>query len=313
VLSALSDSLRDPRRSAPLIIGGLAFGLLFWAPITTLVRDWLHDPEASHGLLLAPVAVWLMWKRGLDPRARPWPFVGLALLALAVLLRYASGLAAELFTMRMSLLGALFALVVFTWGFRQLARWWLPAALLMLSVPVPDVLLSSAALPLQLQASQMGAALLEWRGVPVMLQGNVLHLPGQSLFVTEACSGLRSLTALLALGLLMGGLWLRHPASRALLVFAAIPVAMFLNGIRIFLTGFLVYFVDPSLGEGVMHVTEGWVLFVVAFLALGALTAAVAALEKVLRRRGRGDDDDATVETVEAGEALMPAMAGSTA
>jgi exosortase len=308
VLTTLPDSLRDPRRLAPLIVGGLAFGLLFWAPITTLVRDWLNDPEASHGLLLAPVAAWLMWKRGIHPQARAWPLAGLVILSGAVLLRYASGLAAELFTMRMSLLGALFALVVFTWGFRQLARWWLPAALLILSVPIPDVLLSSAALPLQLQASQMGAALLEWRDVPVMLAGNVIHLPGESLFVTEACSGLRSLTALLALGLLMGGLWLRHPVSRTFLVMATIPVAMLLNGVRIFLTGFLVYFVDPSLGEGVMHYTEGWVLFVVAFLILGGLTAGVAALEGYLRSRRRGDDDG-----VAGSEGLEPLLAGGAA
>lgn len=303
MFKTLPDSPRDVRGLAPLIVGGLAFGLLFWSPMTTLVRDWLSDPEASHGLLLAPVAAWLMWKRGIDSRAQAWPLAGLVLLSLAVVLRYASGLAAELFTMRMSLLGALFALVVFFWGFRQMARWWLPAALLILSVPIPDVILSSAALPLQLQASQMGATLLEWRDVPVMLAGNVIHLPGQTLFVTEACSGLRSLTALLALGLLMGGLWLRHPASRTFLVLATIPVAMFLNGIRIFLTGFLVYFVDPSLGEGVMHYTEGWVLFVVAFLILGGLTAGIAALEQWVRgRRDRAADESA--------EAFEPALAG---
>ena len=43
----------------------------------------------------------------------------------------------------------------------------------------------------------MGAALLEMRNVPVLLTGNVIRLPGQELFVTEACSGLRSLTALI--------------------------------------------------------------------------------------------------------------------
>lgn len=283
----LSEALRDPRRMAPLLIGGAAFAVLFWAPITTLVRDWLNDSEASHGLLLAPVAVWLAWKSGLDPRARPWPVLGLVLLGAAVVLRYASGLAAELFTMRMSLLGALAAIIVFAWGLRQIWRWWLPAALLVLSVPIPDVILSTLALPLQLQASQMGAVLLEWRDVPVLVAGNVIHIPGQSLFVTEACSGLRSLTALIALGLLMGGLWLRHPASRVVLLASAIPVAMFLNGIRIFLTGFLVYFVDPGLGEGVMHYSEGWVLFVVAFLILGGITWTLAALERWLRQRRR--------------------------
>lgn len=121
----------------------------------------------------------------------------------------------------------------------------------------------------------MGAALLEWRQVPVQLTGNVIHLPGRSLFVTEACSGLRSLTALLALGVLQGGLWLRLPAARMLLLIVTLPVAMAVNGVRIFLTGFLVFFVAPEWGEGFMHYSEGWVLFIFSFGVLGAFTWAL--------------------------------------
>lgn len=292
-----SISLKElgPARLAPLVIGSLAFLVLFQAPIATLFRDWLYDPEASHGLLLGPLAVWLAWKAGIRKEAVSRPALGLAILVGAVLLRYVSGLAAELFTMRMSLLMAAFGLIVFFWGFKQLFRWWLPAALLVLSVPIPDVIISSLALPLQLQASQMGAELLTWRGVPVALSGNVIHLPGQRLFVTEACSGLRSLTALVALGLLMGGLWLKHPVSRAFILAAAIPVAMLINGIRIFLTGFLVYFVDPSVGEGFMHYTEGWILFVVAFVILGGLTWGASHLETGVVRwwKSRGSAPEA--------------------
>jgi exosortase len=105
----------------------------------------------------------------------------------------------------------------------------------------------------------------------VRLSGNIISLPGRSLFVTEACSGLRSLTALLSLGVLIAGLWLRLPVLRALIIALTIPIAVFLNGVRVFLTGFLVYFVDPKLGDGLMHYTEGWVMFVVAFAILGAI------------------------------------------
>lgn len=287
----VSPSGTDLRKLAPWILGGLAFAVLYAAPMRTLVRDWLSDPEASHGLLLAPLAAWLIWKAGLRDDTTPRPWLGVGILVAAVLLRYASGLAAELFTMRMSMFGALLGLVVLFWGFKQIFHWWLPVALLLLSVPIPEVILSSVALPLQLQASEMGASLLEWRNVPVQLAGNVIHLPGQRLFVTEACSGLRSLTALIALGLLMGGLWLKHPGTRALIVALAVPVAMLINGWRIFLTGFLVFFVDPSVGEGFMHYTEGWVLFVVAFGILGGLTWALLQAEKLVgswRKNGFG-------------------------
>lgn len=281
-------SLRRPadlsiRGAAPLALTGALFLLLFWSPLTTLARDWWSDPDAGQGLLLAPLALYMAWKRGFRATRRGQPVLGGVGLGMAVLLRYLSGLAAELFTMRVSLLLAVCALVVFYWGFRQLLHWWLPVLLLGLSIPLPSVVLSTLALPLQLKASQMGAWLLAWRHVPVQLAGNVIHLPGRSLFVTEACSGLRSLSSLIALGLLIGGLWLRAPLLRVLLVAVAIPVAMFLNGIRIFLTGFLVFFVDPELGEGLMHLSEGWVLFMVAFGILGGIAWALHSLEQLRR------------------------------
>ena len=269
----------------PIVAAGLAFLLLYWGALVTLGGDWWTNPEAGHGLLLAPLAVYLAWRRGLAPDHRPQPALGLLLLVGAVLLRYLSGLAAEVFTLRMSMLGAVAALIVFSLGIRQLLQWWLPGLLLALSVPLPEVVLGFLAFPLQLEASRMGAALLESRHVPVHLAGNVLHLPGRSLFVTEACSGLRSLTALLALGVLIGGLWLKSPWARILLIGAAIPVAMALNGVRIFLTGFLVYFVNPGLADGFMHYTEGWAIFLAAFVLLGGIALTLSWAERLRRSK----------------------------
>lgn len=270
---------------APGIATALAFAVLFGSPIATMARDWWTSPDAGHGLLLAPVALWLAWKRGLAPDRAPQRLLGAGLLIGAVALRYLGALAAELFTMRFSVILAGVGLVIWYAGWRQLRHWWLPSLLLFLAVPLPELIMQTLAFPLQLKASQMGAALLEWRSVPVRLDGNVIRLPGHTLFVTEACSGLRSLSSLIALGVLMGGLWLRSVPARLLIVLLAIPIAMLLNGIRVFLTGFLVFFVNPALGQGFMHVTEGWIIFIVAFLLLGGVTWVIARAETAVRRR----------------------------
>jgi exosortase len=273
-------ALPDWKAAAPHGVAAAAFLALFWTPLDMLLRDWWSDPDAGHGLLLAPLAVYLAWKSGRAAGARTQPVLGLALLVTAVVLRYVSGLAVEWFTMRLSMLLAGLGIVVFWLGVRQLLHWWLPITLLFLSIPLPALVLGTLALPLQLKASQIGASLLEWRDVPVLLAGNVIHLPGRSLFVTEACSGLRSLAALLSLGVLIGGLWLRLPLTRVLLVLAVLPVAILLNGVRVFLTGFLVFFVDPRLGEGFMHLTEGWIIFVVAFGILGGVAWVLTGAEE---------------------------------
>ena len=263
-----------------LVLVGVAFVALFARPAAMLVQDWWNDPEAGHGLLLAPAALWLAWRTGLVPDRTPNPALGLGIVGAAVAFRLAAELAAEFFVMRGAMVLGLAGLVVYYLGFRQARAWWLPIMLLALSVPLPELIRSSLALPLQFKASELGASLLEWRHVPVRLAGNVIQIPGHRLFVTEACSGLRSLTALLSLALLIGGIWFRRPALRVGLILLTIPIAVGINGIRVFLTGFLVYFVDPKLGEGFMHLTEGWLLFVVSFALVGVVAAGLSVVDR---------------------------------
>lgn len=275
-----------PRDVAPLLVAAAAFLILFANPLRLLAIDWWTDPDAGHGLLLAPLALWLAWRSGLVAERRPQRLLGAVLLGGSVVLRYLAGLAAEMFTMRLSIVGALVGILLFVYGWRQILRWWLPIVLFTLSIPLPAIITNTIALPLQFKASQLGASLLDARHVPVRLSGNVIMLPGgHRLFVTEACSGLRSLTALLSLGVLIGGLWLKYPVSRVVLLALAIPVAVLINGVRVFLTGFLVFFVSPALGEGFMHVTEGWLMFIVAFGILGMLAWVAGRLEAMYAER----------------------------
>ena len=275
-----------PRDVAPLLVAAVAFLILFANPLRLLAIDWWTDPDAGHGLLLAPLALWLAWRSGLVAERRPQRLLGSLLLGGSVVLRYLAGLAAEMFTMRLSAVGALVGILLFVYGWRQLLRWWLPIVLITLSIPLPAIITNTIALPLQFKASQLGASLLDARHVPVRLSGNVIMLPGgHRLFVTEACSGLRSLTALLSLGVLIGGLWLKYPVTRVILLALAIPVAVLINGVRVFLTGFLVFFVSPALGEGFMHVTEGWLMFIVAFGLLGMLAWVAGRLEAMYAER----------------------------
>ena len=275
-----------PRDVAPLLVATAAFLILFANPLRLLAVDWWTDPDAGHGLLLAPLALWLAWRSGIVTERRPQRLLGALLLGGSVLLRYLAGLAAEMFTMRLSIVGALVGILLFVYGWRQILRWWLPIVLFTLSIPLPAIITNTIALPLQFKASQLGASLLDARHVPVRLSGNVIMLPGgHRLFVTEACSGLRSLTALLSLGVLIGGLWLKYPVTRVVLLALAIPVAVLINGVRVFLTGFLVFFVSPALGEGFMHVTEGWLMFIVAFGILGMLAWLAGRLEAIYAER----------------------------
>ena len=265
----------------PGVVTATLFVALYFQTAIDLAVDWWTLPEAGHGLLLAPVAIWFAWKSGIRPGAKPNIVLGSALLLLAIAVRCAAGLAADIFSTRVSMMMVIAGLTVYRYGFRQLLHWWLPFVLGGLSIPLPELITQAIALPLQFRASRMGASLLEMRDVPVLLSGNIIRIPGHELFVTEACSGLRSLTALLSVGVLMGAVVLTTLVARVSLLLIAIPIAIAINGVRVFLTGFLVFFVSPSLGEGFMHLTEGWLLFLVS---LGSL-AIVAAISRWIEVR----------------------------
>lgn len=259
----------------PAILAGLAFVVLFATPFTGLVRTWWTDPDAGHGLLLFPVALWLAWRDGIDAQAKPDVKWGTALLVAAIMTRALGSVAAELFTQRFSIWMAGVGLVVFRYGWVQVRRWWLPVVLLPLAIPLPDIVTNVLATPLQRRASLLATSLIKWRHIPVVTTGNVINIPGATLFVAEACSGLRSLTALLSLGVLIGGMYLRGLPSRLLLLLLTIPVAVAVNAVRIFMTAFLVYFVDPTMAQGAMHRNEGWAMFLLAFVILGFVAAAI--------------------------------------
>ena len=281
-------SLRiDKSLWVPLGAALVLFAALYAKPAFLLVRDWTNfdNPDSGTGLLLAPLAIWFAYQTGLKAVRKPAIVFAVMLLLASIGLRYVSDLAAELFTMRLSMLMAAAGLILWFFGTKQLLAWWLPFVLLGLAIPLPELVLAKLTAPLQLVASRIGAALIASRNIPVLLNGNVIRIPGHDLFVAEACSGLRSLTALVNLGVLLGAMLLVNPWSRVTLLVLAVPMAIVINGFRIFLTAFLVYFVSPEAGSGFMHTTEGWLMFVIAFASLGAVASLLLFIEGKMARR----------------------------
>ena len=87
VVPPLSGLLNVRGRPVSLVQAttALLFIVLFWQPLVTLGRDWWSDPDAGHGLLLFPVALYLAWKSGLVSPRKPQPILGTLVLAAAVL------------------------------------------------------------------------------------------------------------------------------------------------------------------------------------------------------------------------------------
>src|SRR5678815_5799064 len=66
--------------SPSLLATAATFAILFAKPLFLLGRDWWTLPEAGHGLLLGPVAIWLAWRSGIREAAAPNHGFGFAVL-----------------------------------------------------------------------------------------------------------------------------------------------------------------------------------------------------------------------------------------
>jgi exosortase len=102
----------------------------------------------------------------------------------------------------------------------------------------------------------------------VVRQGNIIHLHGYSLEVAEACSGMRSLVSLLALGVLYAHLTQRRFAPKIILFLSTIPIAVVANVFRVFVASLLAYSVTDQITEEPLHSIMGLSVFVVAFILL---------------------------------------------
>ncbi|MEE4601222.1 MAG: exosortase C-terminal domain/associated protein EpsI, partial [Desulfobacteraceae bacterium] len=132
-------------------------------------------------------------------------------------------------------------------------------------------------------ASSLATLMLRISGVSVFQDGNIIDLGVSQLQVVDACSGLRYLIPLLLLALLVGyffsnGLW-----RRVVLLFFVIPISVFLNSFRIWITGILTINGYGELAENLFHDFTGWLVFMIA----GAILFGITMILKKIRLRDK--------------------------
>jgi exosortase len=275
----MGSTLFDWKTRAP--IAGFIFLLsttVLYAPVVAkLLSDWWADPDYSHAFLVVPLAMFLVWQRRTEliRAERSGSTLGLVVACGALLLLIAGTLGAELFLTRISLLGFLAGSIVFLFGWRQLRMLVFPMALVLLTIPIPAIVISRLTLSLQLVASNMAEATLNALGIPVLREGNVLSLPNATLQVAEACSGIRSLMALITLALVVARFSDSRWLPRAIIILSAIPIAVLVNGLRVAAAAIGAYLYGTAAVEGFVHELLGWVMFLVAFALMAGCARAV--------------------------------------
>lgn len=268
-------------RNAPPVLTWLAWavvlGLLAWiyAPhMAGMVANWWTDPNYSHGFLVPLISAYLIWRqrKELAGAAKKANYLGLAVVAAGLVLLVLGQLAHEFYLRRISIIPVMWGLVLLAWGWSVARRVLFAFAYLILMVPLPYLLYDAVAFPLRLIAAQIAAWGIRLFGIPVYLEGNIIHLPNLVMDIVDACSGIRSLISLLAVGMILAYLILPNRWSKVVVVLLVPPVAVVTNALRVTLAGLLSQWVGPQTLEGVMHDFVGWAVFMAGFVLLLFIT-----------------------------------------
>lgn len=259
----------------------IALVLVYAPALYELVAAWAQDDNYSHGFLVPVVSAWLLWQKreSLKAAVQTVDRAGLILIIIGCLLFVVGNGGAEYFTVRASFVITLFGIVWYLFGRDVVKIAWFELAFLCFMIPIPYVLYYALTFPMQLLASKITAGVLSSIGMDVFRQGNILNLPdGTSLEVAEACSGMRSLMSLLALGALFAYMTQKRLAGKIILFASTVPIAMIANVFRVFITALLATMVSAEVTTEPLHSLLGLSVFVVSFV----LMLIVGAILKVI-------------------------------
>jgi exosortase A len=253
---------------------GLAFGTvvliaLFWDTAAAMVGTWRDSNLYAHGFLIVPIAGFLCWRRRRAlARSTPAPWLwGLVAMAAAAFAWVLGAAAGTLVVQQLALVAMVQALAVTVLGPRVSKILAVPLLYLTFAAPFGSFLIA----PLQDLTARFTVVVLQLVGVPVRVDGLLLHIPSASFVVAEACAGVRFLLSTLALSVLAADLfyrsWTRWLAFMALAL--AVPVGA--NVLRASSIILIAHWSGPQAAVAFDHVTYGLVFLGFVMLCLFAL------------------------------------------
>jgi len=261
-----------------IVILTILFIAAYYVPFKSMVNIWWENDDYSYGFLIPVASAYLLWEKrktlGEIPIRSAWGIFPVLVFFILISLYGVLGSSGNISMPSTPLLIILFT--GFCFGIESVKRLILPLGFLFFMIPVPAVLERYMGLYLKAMSSRLGGAFISLFNIPVHVSGNVIDLGVTQLQVVDACSGLRYIFPLLGLGILYAYFFERVAWKRLFCVLITIPLGVFLNALRIGVTGVLTEMFGPKVSEGFFHDFSGWVLFVFAFIMLFLISRLLA-------------------------------------
>lgn len=261
--------------SSPAFIPGLLVALgiaLVLLPLWPKLYDlWMQDDGYySHGFLIPFISgyvVYRWWPWLKEIPVKPFYFAAVPLIGLLYVTRIAS-LSVIDGLMAVALMGILLLGVWFVAGGRWMLALAAPILYLGFALPLWTTLINDYTNPLQIVSTGVSFELLNISGFkPLMVEPTVIYLNNFQLNVEVPCSGLKLVVALTAFTFFFVLIAKLKPWANFFMVALILPLAIFINGLRIALIGVVgdTYGHDAGIQ---FHDYSGYVTLLVCFVIL---------------------------------------------
>jgi exosortase A len=240
-----------------LILGAII--LILGRTAADVVNTWYTSNAYSHGFLILPICLYLVWRKRSDlANIRVHPDLrGLGPVVLAALAWLLGHLLGAPLLEELSLVACIQSVIFTMLGWPMTRALVFPLAYLYFAIPFGQAIEPQ----LQANTAKLAVEMLRLTGIPVFADGNLISVPSGNFDVAEACSGLRFLTASLAIGTLFAGIMFRSWFRRAAFLGLSVALPIVANGARAFGIIWLSYVTSNQLAAGVDHIVYGWIFF----------------------------------------------------
>ena len=230
--------------------------------------QWWNSDSYAHILLIPPIILWLIWAKRdalaeIEPRSW-WP--GLVPFGLALALGAVGRASGSNLIAHAGAVAALASSVPVVLGPRAAALLALPLGFMVFLVPFGEEIVW----PMQILTARLVIQLAHLSGIDAALAAIPITTPFGLFIVAEACSGVKFLIAMIALGVLAAFTGFSSWKRRILFLLACVIVPILANAVRAWGTIYIAQFIGAERAGGVDHLIYGWVFFaVVVAIVLG--------------------------------------------
>lgn len=240
----------------------------------SVLKEWAMDcwelDDFSHCLLIPGISFYILYteKKVLATCNVSTSKFGLILSIVSFLLYFYGFTHSWSVFERIGMVGCLVGFIGFIFGTKFIRSQIFPFLYLILAIPIPFVIYSKISLGLRGIVTTISASFLQIIGVPAYNDGNLLVVGDHLLGVVDACSGIRSIMAILSVAILFTYIFKSGILGGICLTSLTLPVAVAMNILRVLTMAVFIYKYNIDLTEGLLHTLLGFLIFALIILIM---------------------------------------------